>query len=108
MIAMTAATSNGLPERHGAAEGLIMCASVYETTPERATVQKSPAGLEMYLVNRPTPVDHEHVPDDLIGHMAREEEDGADQIFRLIPPARGQHLRGGPLLVAWTLENHLP
>ena len=66
-----------------------------------------PSALLAVSVNRPASVDHQHVPDDHVGQMARQEQHRADQILRLVPASRRQHLRGRPLLVAGPLEDHL-
>src|SRR5690606_25169627 len=68
-------------------------------------VASQPRGL--FLMDRPPAVDHQHVADDHVRQVAREEQDGADQVARLVPASDRQHLLGGPFAVAGPLEDVL-
>ena len=57
-----------------------------QTTVEIRQRYRRPLGWQA-SVNRPAAVDHQHVADDHVGHVARQEQHRADEIVRLIPAA---------------------
>src|SRR5690606_8897239 len=55
-------------------------------------------------VDRPTGIYVENVPDNLLGHVAAQEENGAYHILRLVPSS-GCQLLGRPFLVPGAFED---
>src|SRR4051812_42262209 len=83
------------------APGARVEAKQFYATPNRRTATREPRES----MKRPPPIDHEHVADDHVREMAGQEQHRTDEILRLVPSARRQHLCRRPLLVAGALED---
>ena len=67
------------------------------STTHSSLLRFRPCSFTPRSVNGPAAVDHQHVPDDHVGQVARQKQHRADEILGLIPAAGGQHLRRSPI-----------